>query len=103
MRKPRSALLFFVLLALGLFWTVPAEDLPETAYDESEVLPFEGAPLVLDVMPQATASTNEAESGALRGQSAMSCRATHTRIAGTEAHRSAEARVALALLCTLLC
>jgi hypothetical protein len=40
MRKPRSALLFFVLLVLGLSLAVPAEGLPETAYAESEAAPY---------------------------------------------------------------
>jgi hypothetical protein len=45
MRKPRSALVFLLLLSFGVFLTVPAEDLPETPYDESAGLPYSGTPV----------------------------------------------------------
>ena len=101
MRKRRFTLVFFVFLALVLFLTVPPEDVLETAYDESEVLPFESNPLISEEMPEAAASTDEAVSYALRGQSATSCRTIRTRIARTEARHSAD--VPVALLCTFLC
>ena len=41
MRRPPFALILFVLLGFGVFLAVPAEDLPETTYDESESLPYE--------------------------------------------------------------
>jgi len=102
MRKPRSALLFFVLLVLGLSIAVPAEDLPETAYDESEGLPYEGAPIISDVMPSATASPTQATPSDVRPQLATPFRVGGRRNDDTDAHRSTEARVALALLCALL-
>jgi hypothetical protein len=40
--KPYSILLLCVLLVFGLSFAIPAEDVPETAYDESEGLPYEG-------------------------------------------------------------
>ena len=50
MRKPCFALFCFVFVSLGLMWAVPATDLPETVYDESESLPFEtGAVLSIEV------------------------------------------------------
>ena len=36
MRKRRFALFLFVFVSFGLMYAVPAEDLPETTYDESE-------------------------------------------------------------------
>lgn len=45
MRKPRFALILFELLGFGVFLAVPAEDVPETAYDESQSLPYESTPL----------------------------------------------------------
>jgi len=45
MRKPRSILVVSVLLSFGLCMVVPAEDLPETAYDESERLPYASTPV----------------------------------------------------------
>ena len=40
MEKPASILLLCVLLGFGLSTVIPAEDLPETAYDESESFPY---------------------------------------------------------------
>ena len=42
----RSALILLATFTLISFFTVPAEDLPETAYDESESLPYEMTPLL---------------------------------------------------------
>jgi len=41
MRVLRSVLVVLAAFALSLSLAVPAEDLPETAYDESETLPYE--------------------------------------------------------------
>jgi hypothetical protein len=37
----RSAVVIIVALALSMSFAVPAENVPETAYDESEPLPYE--------------------------------------------------------------
>jgi len=45
MRKPHSVLLMLVvLLGFGVSFCVPAEDVPETPYDESETVPYEMTP-----------------------------------------------------------
>lgn len=44
MTLPRPVLVVFVALALSVSFEVPAEDVPETAYDESETLPVESVP-----------------------------------------------------------
>ena len=103
MRKPRSALLFFVLLVLGLSLMVPVEDLPETAYDESENLPFAAASLILDVVPQPSSPTVQSVPSLLGDQPATSCGAFHTRITGSELHPDVQARVVLAILCIHRC
>lgn len=41
MRRPCFVLILFALLGFGMSLAVPAEDVPETAYDESESLPYE--------------------------------------------------------------
>lgn len=41
MKRPWFILIFFLLLVMGLSLAVPAEDVPETTYDESEPLPYE--------------------------------------------------------------
>ena len=61
MRRPSSILALFLLLAFGAFLAVPAEDIPETPYDESEGLPRESTPLFSGVVPQASARIAKAE------------------------------------------
>ena len=46
MSRSRSVLVLLIALVLGVFFAIPAEDLPETAYDESESLPYEGTPVI---------------------------------------------------------
>ena len=41
MRHLRSVLAMLLLLGLSVFLVVPVADVPETAYDESETLPYE--------------------------------------------------------------
>jgi hypothetical protein len=100
MKKPRSALLFFVLLVLGLSLAVPAEDVSETAYDESEGTPYESTPLFSTLTCRAAASAGAVEC-TVRPHSGTVFRFAVTRITGTNRHRPPETR--LALLCTLLC
>ena len=61
MRKPRSVFILFVLLAFGVSLAVPAQDIPETLYDESEALPFESTPRFSGVVHQAPAWIAKAE------------------------------------------
>jgi len=61
MRKSRSAFALLLLLGLGISLAVPAEDVPETAYDESEALPYECTPLFSIVAQQASDRTTKAE------------------------------------------
>jgi hypothetical protein len=41
MTKPCFALVLFLLVGFCAFLAVPAEDVPETPYDESEAMPYE--------------------------------------------------------------
>lgn len=61
MRKPRSVLIFLLLLGFGLSLAVPAEDVPETPYDESETLPYERTPLFSITVTQPSDRTAKAE------------------------------------------
>ena len=63
MRRPCSALILFVLLGFALSLEVPAEDMPETPYDESETLPYEVTPLLSNVAPQASSRPADEELG----------------------------------------
>ena len=60
-REPRSVLVILFILCFGVSVAVPAEDVPETAYDESETLPYEGTPQFLFLAPQASARMAKAE------------------------------------------
>ena len=103
MRKPRFALVFFVLLVFGVSLAVPAEDLPETAYDESEGLPYASTPLFSDVISQAAApKAQDVRSAVDVGSGALSP-FTSTRLNGKDATGSPNVRGALALLCILRC
>jgi hypothetical protein len=51
MRRPSSILLLCVLLGFGVSMVVPAEDVLETAYDESETLPIESVPTLAIATP----------------------------------------------------
>lgn len=52
MNGPRSVLILLVTLVLGASFVLPQEDLPETAYDESESLPYEGTPVFSVALPE---------------------------------------------------
>ena len=52
MTRARSVLVLLIALVMGVFFAIPAEDLPETAYDESESLPYEGTPVVSIAGPE---------------------------------------------------
>jgi hypothetical protein len=57
MRRPCSILILCVLLGFGVSMAVPAEDVSETAYDESEALPYESIPLLSIVSRPVAAPT----------------------------------------------
>jgi hypothetical protein len=103
MRRPCFILILFVLLGFGASLAVPAEDLPETANDESEALPYEGTPLFPIVVPLAAARTTRAPLSSLHPKPGAPSLFALARVRDTDAHRSADARASLALLCTLLC
>jgi len=98
-----SVLVLCVLLGFGVSLAVPAEDVPETAYDESEGLPYEGTPLFSIVAPLAAARTTQAVPSSLHPRLGAPCLFTRARVRDTDAHRSTDLRTSLALLCTLLC
>ena len=103
MRKARFAFLFFVLLVFGFSLAVPAENLPETAYDESEGLPYGSTPLFSNVISQAAAPKAQDVRSAVDLGSRALFPFTSTRLNGKDASGSPNVRGALALLCILRC
>ena len=103
MDKSRSLLILVVLVGFGVSQAVPAEDLPETAYDESEALPYECTPLVSTTILPAAAQAVRSHVRLLHTelQAVSTFPAAHRRDLG--AHRFANGRALSALLCILLC
>src|SRR5215472_12877453 len=60
MRRMHTSIVFSVLLVLGLSGAFPAEDLPNTAYDESETQPYESSPSIANLMEQNASVTQTA-------------------------------------------
>ena len=96
-------LVLLVALVLSLSCAVPAEDRPETAYDESEALPYEGTPLFSIAVPLAATRTTQSEVGSLQNRVFSPSRPEPARVRDTDVNRAADTRPSLALLCTLLC
>jgi hypothetical protein len=67
MRRPRSAIVFLMILTIGLSLAVLPEDVAETAFDESEALPYESTASFSSYVWQRSARTSQSvlESGFL--------------------------------------
>jgi hypothetical protein len=102
MKKPRSALILFVLLVLGFSLAVASEDLLETTYDESETQPYEAIPF-FSIPLLAAGCTTQVVLRGVRLHFGAPSRLARACFVGKVSHRPAKAHVALALLCTLLC
>jgi hypothetical protein len=100
--KTALAVVFLTILTLGLCLGLPAEGVLETVY-ESEDLPCEGIPLCSIVVPPAAARTTRAALSSLHPNPGTPFPFFAARVRDTDANRSADARISLALLCTLLC
>ena len=84
MRKPRSAFVLLLLLGFSVPLAIPAEDAPETAYDESESLPYEVIPLVYAEVSQSAPAHQPVRTGLNNSVSApghTSCLAGRTDLA----------------------
>ncbi len=103
MRRPCSILVLCLLLGLGVSLTVPVEDVPETAYDESESVPYEVPPLFSTAAPLLAGRTTQALPNYLHNKLGVPSPFSSVRVRDTGAHRSADAQALLALLCILLC
>lgn len=101
-RKLRSAFVLLVAIVLGLSFAVLQEDVPETAFDESEGLPYESTPLFSILVPQA-ASEAQAVLSVTRFVPGTPSAIAFTRTIARDASRSPDGCGALALFCTLRC
>jgi hypothetical protein len=101
--KTRFTIVFLMILALGLPLGFPAEDVPETTYDESEALPYVATPLFSSVVVQVATGTNQDVLSFSHPKPGAPSRFTAAGVHDTDGHQSADARTSLTLLCTLRC
>jgi hypothetical protein len=101
--KPRFAIVFLMILALGLPQVFAAEDVTETTYDESETAAYEGTPRFSIVAPPVGDRITQHELSCLHPDTGAPSLFAPARILDNDANRSADARISLTQLCTLLC
>jgi hypothetical protein len=102
MRNPGPKLIVLVLLVLGVSVVVPADDLLETAFDESQDQPCECAALISYMLPSASGDATQQRESPTRRQSTRPRQVTKSSSISDESRRSAAERTAPALLCTFL-
>jgi hypothetical protein len=100
MTGPRCTVALLALLFLSFSFAVPAENLMETSYDESEGLLYVGSSSILNLAQKVTASTNQTRPTT---ESAVASIRTPIFDIGRQGSRSPQTRSAQALLCTFLC
>lgn len=103
MKAPLSTIVFLVVLTLGLSLAVLPEDVAETAFDESETMPFEGAPLFSLVTPRAMAPGRQDARRAIGYRSCALSQLSSLHLNDDGVVQSGQARSALALCCALRC
>ena len=101
--RSRLALAFLMLLSLGVAVGLPAEDVLDAVYDESEPVPYEVAPLLSVAGTPEAAQTTEASPSSLHPKLGFPSPVPPAPVRDTDTNRSANAPILLALLCTLLC
>jgi hypothetical protein len=101
--KPGCAIVFLMVLTLGVSLGLPAEDILDAVYDESEAVPYEVVPLLSIVVSPLSARTTQAVPNSLHEKLGVASRFSSARVRDTEAKGATDTRISLALLCTLLC
>jgi hypothetical protein len=101
--KPRCAVVFLMVLTFGVSLALPAEDVLDAVYDESEALPYEVITPVSIVVSPLSARTTQAVQNSLDRKLGVPSRFSSARVSDTEAKGATDTRISLALLCTLLC
>ena len=103
MRRRPPILILLVLLSMSVFLSVPAEDVPETSYDESEEMAYEETPLFDSVLPQVAVQTDQMVPRSLDPRPGGLPLLAPACVRGSDSKPLAGVRMSLALLCTLLC
>jgi len=108
MRRAYTCVVFLMMLVSGLAYAVPAEDLPDTSYDESESQPCESRLPISSLMEQTASATRTAVSEAPAARTATLLQTTTSSPLGAKpvarpvGHRFAVPRSLLSHVCTLL-
>jgi hypothetical protein len=92
-----------MVLTMGVSLGLPAEDVLDTAYDESEAVPCEVIPLDSISSSQLSGRSTQAAPNSLRQKLGVPSRFSCASVRDPNAHQPTDARISLALLCTLLC
>jgi len=100
-RAPRSrlAIVFLMIFTVGLTLGLPAEDVLDAVYDESEALPFEAIPLFSTMAPLPDGLTAQVPPRSVSHEVVV----PSPRVCDAEACLPTHTRVSLALICTRLC
>ncbi len=102
MRRPCFTLVLCVLLSFGPSPIVQAEDVPQTADYESETLPYLRTVLCSIAAPRRACRTTLVQPTSFAPKTGASSPSI-AAVRDVDAQRSADVRVALALVCTLRC
>ena len=101
--QPRFAVVLLMILTLGVSLDLPAEDVLDAVYDESEALPCEGTPSFSITLSPVGARTTQAPLSLSHPKPGARLLLVRAPIRDTDANRSSDAGVSLAVLCTLRC
>jgi hypothetical protein len=101
--QPRFAVVLLMILTLGMSLGLPAEDVLDAVYDESEALPCEGTPSFSITLSPVDAQTTQSPLSSFHPKPATPLLLARVRVRDNDTHRFADVRASLALRCTLLC
>src|SRR5450755_4504915 len=101
--KPRCTVVFLMFLTLGVSLGLPAGDVMDAVYDESEAVPYEVIPLFSVALWPVAVRKTQAPLSSLHLRAGVPSSFTPARVRDTDARRSAGVQVSLTRLCTLLC
>ena len=100
--RPRCTVVFLMVLTLGVCLGLPAEDVLDAVYDESESVPCEVILLPPRMMPTVAAGRIQSLLSPSHPELNVPLLAVRACVRDADANRSADAESRLALLCTLL-
>ena len=104
MRKLDQGYVYFLILILGLSLGLPAPDISETSYDESEALPYLSTlSFSTTVPPEAASRTTRRVLRSLQLPLCATSRPVPASTNGNAGQRTVDARISFARLSTLRC